>query len=73
VLFVPLRYYLRVHWHPGSILPLKNKYRQAVLGLFDGEIGIYAKVTPKGTARFLKIKKMTDQKYLKDEIPVAEE
>jgi hypothetical protein len=46
---------------------------EAILGLFDGEINIYDKETPKGTARFLKIKKMTGQKYLKDEIPLAEE
>jgi hypothetical protein len=46
---------------------------QAVLSLFDGEISIYDKETPKGAARFLKIKKMTDQKYLKDEIPLTEE
>ena len=46
--------------------------RQAVLGLFDGEISIYAKETTKGTATFLKIKKMTGQKYLKDEMPLTE-
>jgi tetratricopeptide (TPR) repeat protein/KaiC/GvpD/RAD55 family RecA-like ATPase len=40
---------------------------QAVLGLFDGEISIYEKETPKGTARFLKIKRMSNQKYAKDE------
>ncbi len=46
---------------------------EAVLGLFDGEINIYEKETPKGTARFLRIKKMAGQKYLKDEIPLTEE
>ena len=46
---------------------------QAVLGLFDGQISLYEKETPKGTARFLKVKRMTDQKYLKDEIALAEE
>jgi hypothetical protein len=46
---------------------------EAVVGLFDGEIDIYEKETPKGTASFLKIKKMTGQKYLKDEIRLAEE
>jgi hypothetical protein len=38
--------------------------RYAILGLFDGEISIYEK----GTEQFLKIKRMTNQKYLKDEI-----
>jgi KaiC/GvpD/RAD55 family RecA-like ATPase/tetratricopeptide (TPR) repeat protein len=45
---------------------------QAVLDLFDGEISIYDRETPKGTARFLKIKKMTGQKYLKYEILLTE-
>ena len=46
---------------------------QAVLGLFDGEISIHEKETPRGTTSFLKIKKMTGQKYLRDEIPLTEE
>jgi len=46
---------------------------EAVLSLFDSEINIYEKETPKGTARFLRIKRMTGQKYLKDEIPLTEE
>jgi KaiC/GvpD/RAD55 family RecA-like ATPase len=46
---------------------------QAILGLFDGEMSIYEKETPKGSASFLKVKKMTGQKYLKDEIPLTEE
>jgi hypothetical protein len=46
---------------------------QAVLGLFDGEIHIYEKETPKGATRFLKIKKMTGQKYSREEIPLTEE
>ncbi len=46
---------------------------EAVLGLFDGEIDIYEKETPKGTASFLRIKRMTGQKHLKDEIPLTEE
>jgi len=44
--------------------------KQAVLGLFDGQIDIYEKDTPKGIARFLRIRNMTGQKYLKDEIPL---
>jgi hypothetical protein len=40
---------------------------QAVLGLFDGEISICEKETQKGTAKFLKIKRLSNQKYSKDE------
>ena len=40
---------------------------QAVLGLFDGEISIHEKETEKGAARFLKIKRLSNQKYAKDE------
>jgi tetratricopeptide (TPR) repeat protein/KaiC/GvpD/RAD55 family RecA-like ATPase len=36
----------------------------AILGLFDGEISIYEK----GAEQFLKIKRMSDQKYLDDEL-----
>jgi len=39
---------------------------RAILDLFDGEISIYKKATEKG--RFLKIEKMTDQKYLESEL-----
>jgi len=35
----------------------------AILGLFDGEINIYEK----GTEQFLRIKRMSNQKYLEDE------
>ena len=40
---------------------------QAVLGLFDGEISINEKETKKGAARFLRIKRLSNQKYNKDE------
>jgi KaiC/GvpD/RAD55 family RecA-like ATPase len=40
----------------------------AILGLFDGEINIYEKETEKGLGKYLKIKKMTNQKYLEDEL-----
>jgi tetratricopeptide (TPR) repeat protein/KaiC/GvpD/RAD55 family RecA-like ATPase len=46
---------------------------QAVLGLFDGEISIFEKETAQGTVGFLKIMKMTGQKYLKTEIRLTEE
>jgi tetratricopeptide (TPR) repeat protein len=40
---------------------------QAVLGLFDGEISIQEKETPNGLARFLRIKRLSNQEYSKDE------
>jgi KaiC/GvpD/RAD55 family RecA-like ATPase len=40
----------------------------AILGLFDGEINIYEKETETGLGRFLKIKRMSDQKYLETEL-----
>jgi tetratricopeptide (TPR) repeat protein/KaiC/GvpD/RAD55 family RecA-like ATPase len=46
---------------------------QTVVGLFDGEINIHEKETAKGPATFLRVRKMTDQKYLKDEIRLTEE
>jgi KaiC/GvpD/RAD55 family RecA-like ATPase len=39
----------------------------AIRGLFDGEISIYEKETGKGSARFLKVKRLSNQKYAKDE------
>jgi predicted ATPase/KaiC/GvpD/RAD55 family RecA-like ATPase len=41
----------------------------AILGLFDGEINIYEK----GAEQFLKIKRMSNQKYLKDELLLKKE
>jgi tetratricopeptide (TPR) repeat protein len=38
----------------------------AILGLFDGEINIYEK----GAEQFLRIKRMSNQKYLDDELPL---
>ena len=46
---------------------------QAVLGLFNGEISIYEKGTPEGSARFLKVKRLSNQKYSKDEVSLTEE
>jgi hypothetical protein len=40
----------------------------AILGLFGGEINIYEKETDKGLEKFLKIKKMSNQKYLENEL-----
>jgi hypothetical protein len=41
----------------------------AILGLFDGEINIYEK----GTEQFLRIKRMSNQKYLEDELLLKKE
>jgi KaiC/GvpD/RAD55 family RecA-like ATPase len=41
---------------------------RAILDLFDGEINIYEKESEKGLERYLKIKKMSNQEYLKDEL-----
>jgi tetratricopeptide (TPR) repeat protein len=41
---------------------------RAVLDLFDGEINIFEKPTEKGSERYLRIKRMSDQKYLDNEI-----
>jgi len=46
---------------------------QAVLDLFEGELNIYEKTTEKGPERFIRIKKMYDRKYLKNELPLREE
>ena len=40
----------------------------ATLGLFEGEISIYDKETEKGTGKYLKIKKMSNHKYLESEL-----
>jgi tetratricopeptide (TPR) repeat protein len=45
----------------------------AVLGLFDGEVNIREAETDQGSVRFLKVKRMSSQKYLKEEIRLTEE
>jgi predicted ATPase/KaiC/GvpD/RAD55 family RecA-like ATPase len=40
----------------------------AILGLFEGEINICEKETEKGSEKFLKIKRMSNQKYLENEL-----
>jgi tetratricopeptide (TPR) repeat protein/KaiC/GvpD/RAD55 family RecA-like ATPase len=46
---------------------------RAVLDLFEGQIDIYEKETEKGLQKFLKIKRMSNQRYLKDELLLKEE
>jgi len=45
----------------------------AILDLFEGEINIYEKETEKGLEKFLKIKKMLNQKYLESETRLEKE
>ncbi len=42
----------------------------AILGLFEGEISIYEKETPRGLGKFLKIRKMYNQRYLENRFPL---
>jgi KaiC/GvpD/RAD55 family RecA-like ATPase len=44
---------------------------RAISGLFEGEVSLYEKETEKGLEIFLKIKKMSNQKYLANEIALA--
>jgi KaiC/GvpD/RAD55 family RecA-like ATPase len=46
---------------------------QAILDLFEGEISIYERETGKGLQRFLKIKKMRNQKYIEGELLLRKE
>jgi KaiC/GvpD/RAD55 family RecA-like ATPase len=43
---------------------------QAILGLFDGEIKIYEKETKQGLRRYLRIEKLYNQQYLKNELDI---
>jgi serine/threonine-protein kinase len=45
----------------------------AILGLFDGEISIFEKEGEKGRGKYLKINKMSNQRYLEDELPLKRE
>ena len=45
----------------------------AILGLFEGEINIYERESEKGLEKFIKIKKMYNQRYLESELPLRKE
>ena len=45
----------------------------AILGLFEGEINIYEKENEKGLEKFLKIRKMYNQRYLESKLPLRKE
>ena len=46
---------------------------RAIAGAFEGEINIYKRKTKKGLEKFLKIEKMYNRKYSKNELPLQEE
>jgi KaiC/GvpD/RAD55 family RecA-like ATPase len=46
---------------------------QAILDVFDGEISIFERETKKGSEKFLRIKKMHEQKYLQRELQLNSE
>jgi len=46
---------------------------QATLGLFDGEINIHEKESERGLEKFLKIRKMYNQRYMANEFPLRKE
>jgi len=45
----------------------------AILGLFEGEINIHEKETVRGIEKFVKVKKMYNQRYLENELPLRKE
>jgi adenylate cyclase len=45
----------------------------AIVGLFDGEINIRERETEKGTVKYLKIQKMSNQEYLEEELLLRKE
>lgn len=45
----------------------------AILGLFEGEISVYEKETGRGLEKFLKIRKMCNQRYVENELPLKKE
>jgi tetratricopeptide (TPR) repeat protein/KaiC/GvpD/RAD55 family RecA-like ATPase len=46
---------------------------RAILDLFEGEINIHEKETGKGSGKYLKIKKLSNQKYLEKELLLRKE
>jgi adenylate cyclase len=46
---------------------------RAIIDLFDGEINIHEKDTEKGPRKYLRIKKMSNYKYLEDEMSLKKE
>lgn len=46
---------------------------QAILGLFEGEMNIYEREDERGTRKYLRIKKMYNQRYLENEMLLRKE
>jgi predicted transcriptional regulator/KaiC/GvpD/RAD55 family RecA-like ATPase len=46
---------------------------QAVLDPFEGEIDVYTKQTKEGTQKFLRIRRMFNQRYLENEMPLVKD
>lgn len=46
---------------------------QAILGLFDGEISLYEKETRRGSEKFLRVKRMYNQRYLDSELLIRKD
>ncbi|MCK4933458.1 hypothetical protein KAS06_02195, partial [Candidatus Bathyarchaeota archaeon] len=46
---------------------------QAILGLFEGEMNIYEKESEGGSRKYLRIKKMYNQRYLENEMLLRKE
>ena len=46
---------------------------QAILGLFEGEINIYEKETERDIEKFLKIRRMYNQRYQESDLPLRKE
>ena len=55
----------------SRIHPSEELY--AILGLFDGEISIFEREGERSGGKYLKINKMSNQKYLEDELPMKRE
>ena len=54
--------------------PMHSKENfHAILGLFEGEIDVREETTQKGLERFLRIKRMSNQKYINKEILLTEQ
>jgi predicted transcriptional regulator/KaiC/GvpD/RAD55 family RecA-like ATPase len=60
-----------------TVLAVMNPYMhsqeevQAILDLFEGEIDIYEKESPDGLARYVKVRKMYDQEYMGQAVPMG--
>jgi hypothetical protein len=54
------------HMHPQEEV-------EAILGLFEGEIKIAEKETERGIGKVMRIRKLYNQRYLENELPLTRE